>query len=189
MRLRSGISCISALVFLAVGGCAESSETDSESAPIRDPWVKQLVSLSADKKPPDPAPESFGMNAETGEFVHPLATRDSHDPHPFDGTLPRWDDRSYAHNMTVEAYYPITVEPFHTWQNMVDFDGRRYLYQYVRQDLKIFDITDPKNIELLLTRGHSWGAEGAGEAVNPYPADDMFGRCVDPVERDARCHM
>lgn len=175
MRIRSGISFLATLLCFAAGGCAASPGIDVDSATIRDPWIKRLVSLNADKTPPDPAPGSYGLDAETGKFVHPSATRDSHDPHPFDGTLPGWDDRSYAHNMTVEAYYPITVEPFHTWQNMVDFDGRRYLYQYVRQDLKIFDITEPKNIELLLTRGHSWGAEGAGEAVNPYPDGDMFG--------------
>ena len=40
--------------------------------------------------------------------------------------------------MTVEAYYPWVVEPFHTWQNIIDFDGRRYLYQYVRRDLGDF---------------------------------------------------
>jgi len=59
---------------------------------------------------------------------------------------------------------------------MVDFDGRRYLYQYVRRDLKIYDITNPKDVQLLLTRGHTWGRNGPdNEEQNPYPKGDMFG--------------
>ena len=115
------------------------------------------------------------MDEVTGRFVHPQATGHAHSPKPFEGSLDYWDGEEYARNVTVEAYFPITVEPFHTWQNIVDFDGRRYLYQYVRGDLKIMDITDPTNVEVLLTRGHTWGADGSGEAVNPYPEDDMFG--------------
>jgi hypothetical protein len=158
---------------MVVAGCAARDVDTNEN--IRDPWVKRQVSLSQNKTPLDPDPASYGMDADSGAFVHPTATRDSHDPHPFEGTLDHWDTNQYAKNMTVEAYYPITVEPFHTWQNIVDFDGRRYLYQYVRRDLKIFDITDPKDLRLILTRGHTWGPEGAGEEENPYRDGDMFG--------------
>jgi hypothetical protein len=167
-------SCV-LLATLAFSACEKTPSPQSNESSVIDPWLQRLIALSDDKTPPDPAPNSFGMDAQSGEFIHPLATRDSHDPHPFAGTLDEWDANSYAKNVVVEAYYPITVEPFHTWQNMVDFDGRRYLYQYVRRDLKIFDITDPKNVELLLTRGHTWGAEGGGEEINPYPEGDMFG--------------
>ncbi len=160
-----------------------SAEIDHESsgdhrvAPdnIADPWVQRVASLSENKTPPDPAAGSFGLDKETGVFTHPAMTRDSHDAHPFDGTLDYWDPNDYARNMQVEAYYPITVEPFHTWQNIVDFDGRRYLYQYVRGDLKIMDITNPRDVKVLLTRGHTWGPEGGGEEENPYPENDMFG--------------
>jgi len=148
-----------------------SSEVDN----IADPWLQRLVSLSENRAPSDPAPGSFGMNEETGQFSHPAATRDSHDSHPFEGMLDYWDSNDYAKNMRVEAYYPITVEPFHTWQNIVDFDGQRYLYQYVRGDLKIMDITNALDVKILLTRGHTWGPEGAGEEENPYPENDMFG--------------
>ncbi len=37
--------------------------------------------------------------------------------------------------MKVEAAYEgadFTPDYFHTWQNVVDFDGRRYLFQYDR---------------------------------------------------------
>lgn len=172
-------------------GCSSSAVKDTEVATsvekqhavspessadnIRDPWVQRLTSLSDNKTPPDPDPQSYGMDAATGKFIHPKATRDSHDEHPFKGRLDYWDTNEYAKNMKVEAYYPITVEPFHTWQNIVDFDNRRYLYQYVRGDLKIYDISNPKKLKLLLTRGNTWGAEGAGEEENPYPPGDMFG--------------
>jgi hypothetical protein len=141
---------------------------------INDRWVGGLVELVGNHTPPDPSPDSFGMD-ESGRFVHPVATPHAHEPKPFDGTLDYWDPNEYAMNMTMEAYYPITVEPFHTWQNIVDFDDRRILYQYVRRDLKIMDITDPKNVEVLLSRGHTWGPEGGGEEENPYPDGDMFG--------------
>ena len=142
---------------------------------ITDPWVRRLVSLTGNRTPAAPDPGSFGMDAATGTFVHPRMTTDSHEPHPFEGSLDDWDPNDYAMNMKVEAYFPITVEPFHTWQNIVDFEGRRYLYQYVRRDLKIMDITDPTDVQVLLSRGHTWGPEGAGEEENPYPEGDMFG--------------
>ncbi len=165
------------------GALSANSNAPDESRPehgsgndnIADPWVLRVSQLSDNKTPPDPAPGSFGFDRESGIFRHPSMTRDSHDPHPFDGTLPNWDSNDYAMNMRVEAYYPITVEPFHTWQNIVDFDGRRYLYQYVRRDLKIMDITDPLDVKVLLTRGHTWGPQGEGEDENPYPDGDMFG--------------
>jgi len=165
--------------------CAESNGDDghgdqhgSAAAPlnIKDRWVARLNSLNPDRTPPDPAPADYGLDAKTGVFTHPVATRDSHDRKPFKGILDYWDTNQYIKNMKVEAYYPITVEPFHTWQNIVDFDGRRYLYQYVRRDLKIFDITNPKDVKLLLTRGHTWGANGPDQKEqNPMAEGEMFG--------------
>ncbi|WP_223293012.1 MULTISPECIES: LVIVD repeat-containing protein [Shewanella] len=143
---------------------------------VKDKWVKHVSELVGNKKPTDPAKGSYGMDLKTGIFTHPSATAHTYEGKPFDGLLDYWDKEQYSKNMKVEAYYPITVEPFHTWQNMVDFDGRRYLYQYVRRELKIFDITNPKKIELLFTRGQNWGANGPeGIEHNPYPEGDMFG--------------
>lgn len=175
------------LVAVLNAGCSAADEerqpvldaaTDGHHATgdsIDDPWIGRLVALSEDRTPQDPASDRYGMDPDTGRFVHPIATSQAHEPKPFDGSLDYWDTREYSHNVTVEAYHPITVEPFHTWQNIVDFDDRRYLYQYVRRDLKIMDITDPRDVRVLLTRGHTWGPEGGGPDENPYPADDMFG--------------
>ncbi len=178
-RLAAAIS-----VSMVLGACAGTGSEGDVKQPgahhseshLSDKWVARADSLMPDRTPQDPLPSSYGLDSETGEFVHPVATRDSHDRKPFEGILDYWDTNQYIKNMTVEAYYPITVEPFHTWQNIVDFDGRRYLYQYVRQDLKIFDITNPKDVQLLLTRGHTWGANGPDdEPQNPMADGEMFG--------------
>ncbi|MCR8922815.1 hypothetical protein NO559_08535 [Dasania sp. GY-MA-18] len=167
--------CLAAAVILYSGimsACAEPHKQGEYH--ITDPHVQAQVNLSEDKTPPDPDPASYGLD-KNGKFIHPVATRDSHDRKPFKGILDYWDSNQYIKNMKLEAFYPITVEPFHTWQNIVDFDGRRYLYQYVRQDLKIFDITNPKDLKLLLTKGNTWGIDGPGESVNPFPEGEMFG--------------
>jgi len=198
------LATISALMGVVLSGCAQPSEpkmhaddvTVSGSShgeasvdSISDPWVARVASLTDNKTPPNPEPGSFGMDEASGRFIHPQMTRDSHEAHPFEGSLDYWDTNDYAMNMTVEAYYPITVEPFHTWQNIVDFDGRRYLYQYVRRDLKIMDITNPKDVQVLLTRGHTWGPDGAGEDENPYPSDDMFGAASIQWNRDLQQYI
>jgi hypothetical protein len=182
LSLRPFTAALACSLMMGIGACADNTGQNKVELHatvtgdnIADPQLLQLTELVGNHTPADPDPSSYGMDKATGTFIHPAATSDSHDPHPFEGTLEYWDTEQYIKNMKIEAYYPITVEPFHTWQNMVDFDGRRYLYQYVRRDLKIFDITDPKNVELLLTKGNTWGADGAGEEVNPYPEDDYFG--------------
>ncbi|NOH72228.1 hypothetical protein F0225_12900 [Vibrio pectenicida] len=151
--------------------CAASADTPYV---IDDEMVKRQVALSPNKDPKAPSPSDYGFGAD-GRFYHPKEAPSSHLAQPFEGQLDYWDTQSYQHNMTVEAYYPITVEPFHTWQNMVDFDGKRYLYQYVRGDLKVFDITNPKDVELLLTKGHTWGKSGPGEAQEPFKDGEMMG--------------
>ena len=162
---------------VALGMLASAYLQASEVGPmnITDPYVKGQTELSPDRIPPAPKPGSYGMDKATGKFIDPVMTPFSHEGQSFPGQLDYWDTQSYIKNMKVEAYYPIQVEPFHTWQNIVDFDGKRYLYQYVRRSLKIFDITNPKAVQLLHTKGETWGPNGGGEEANPYPADDMFG--------------
>ena len=155
---------------------AESSWHESKNTPpnIQDEMVRAQFTIAIDKTPSAPSSGSYGM-LKDGLFTHPKQAPSSHSSHPFKGQLDYWDQKSYSKNIKVEAYYPIQVEPFHTWQNIIDFDGRRYLYQYVRRDLKVFDITEPKEVKLLLTKGHTWGPEGAGSEVNPFPEGDMMG--------------
>jgi len=169
------------LIIALVSACAtpdpdSTSHSNSLGAdtPITDSLVLFSDSLCPDRTPKPPPIGSYGMNAD-GSFTHPISTPEQHGSQPFAGELDYWDQRQYIKNMEVLAYYPWIVEPFHTWQNIVDFDDRRYLYQYVRRELNIYDITDPLNVQLLLKKGQVWGGEGGGEEVNPFDEGDYFG--------------
>ncbi|WP_051435619.1 LVIVD repeat-containing protein [Shewanella fidelis] len=163
------VTSLACLFTLPVNAATEQADN------IKDKWLKRVVEITGNHQALKPEKGSYGMKQD-GSFIHPSATYHTYENNPFDGMLSYWDKEQYIKNMTVEAYYPITVEPFHTWQNIVDFDGRRYLYQYVRRELKIFDITDVKKLKLIHTRGKQWGPNGPeGEEVNPYSEDDMFG--------------
>ena len=78
---------------------------------------------------PEPAdPGSCGMLLD-GNFRHPFLTPlDEENPHQFPGRLEEYDLNSYIQGLKIEALYEgaaFTPDPFHTWQNIVDFDGRR----------------------------------------------------------------
>ena len=163
-----------ALLLFALGAFTAGGE-EKKALNIKDPFILLADSMCEASSPADPDPGSWGMDPATGKFVHPEATPHQHGTVSFEGELDHWDTNEYAKNVKVEAYYPWVVEPFHTWQNIVDFDGRRYLYQYVRTDLGIFDITDPKDVKKVYEKGNPWGPEGPGESVNPYADGDMFG--------------
>jgi len=162
-------------ILCIIMSCGETPQSESQQAAIPDEYVRLTDALNPDRTPPEPDPASYGMDPATGRFIYPKATPEQHDDKPFEGQLDYWDTNEYTHNMTVEAYYPILVEPFHTWQNIVDFDGRRYMYQYVRGDVKIYDITNPKDLKVLLEKGSVWTGEGAKEVIDPYPEGEMFG--------------
>ncbi len=162
-------------ILCIIMSCGETPRSESQQAAIPDEYVRLTDALNPDRTPPEPDPASYGMDPETGRFIYPKATPEQHDDKPFEGQLDYWDTNEYTHNMTVEAYYPILVEPFHTWQNIVDFDGRRYMYQYVRGDVKIYDITNPKELKVLLEKGSVWTGEGSNEVIDPYPEGEMFG--------------
>jgi hypothetical protein len=84
-----------------------------------------------DRRPEPADPGSHGMLRD-GTFRHPFLTPvDEENPHPFPGRLEEYDLDSYIQGMKVEAVYEgtaFTPDPFHPWQNVVDFDGRRYLF-------------------------------------------------------------
>jgi hypothetical protein len=175
LNIQGKILLLTISLSLIVACGSGSDETHDATANITDEYVLGTDALVADRTPPEPDPSSYGMDSATGRFKHPSATPEQHDSRPFEGQLDYWDTNEYAKDMTIEAYYPIVPEPFHTWQNIVDFEGRRYMYQYVRGDLKIYDITNPKDLKVLHEQGHTWTKEGGGEEVDPYPEGDMFG--------------
>lgn len=152
---------------------ASSFALPSQKLP-EDPIIAQLIDQYPNKSPEHPQANTYGMDAN-GTFKHPLITPKYEQAKPFEGQLDYWDTQSYQHNMSLINYYPITVEPFHTWQNILSFGNKKYLYQYVRRDMKIFDITDPYQVELLYTQGSTWGPSGPSDEVNPLPPGDMTG--------------
>ena len=102
-----------------------SAVAEDKKTNIEDPFILLTDLLCEANEPADPDRGSYGMDPATGRFVHPTATPHQHETMTFEGELDYWDAQEYAKNMSVEAYYPWVVEPFHTWQNIVDFDGRQ----------------------------------------------------------------
>jgi hypothetical protein len=137
---------------------------------IRDPYLRQWYDLHYDARPPMPAPGSYGMDPATGRMVHPRATPMVQEAPNFKDQLSYWDPNAYAYNMRVLAFYPYLVSPFHTWQNIVDFGRRRYLYVYdMGRNMSVLDITNPARARRLLQKGVSWNADGPTKPVDPFP--------------------
>ena len=151
---------------------------DLDEAPIniRDPYIQALHDLTYDQKPPRPVPDKdYGIDPRTGKFSHPKATPLTTDFPNFTGQLDYWDQKSYAENVHLLRFYPDLASPFHSWQNIVDFGDRRIMYVYGSNNLKIFDITDPRNAELIHRKGKNWTGNGPVDEVNAYAAGDKFG--------------
>jgi hypothetical protein len=136
-----------------------------------------------DRRPQDAQPGSYGMLLD-GTFLHPFATPvDEENPHPFEGRLEEYDTSSYIDGLTIEAAYEgavFTPDPFHTWQNIVDFDGRRYLFHYDRSEGRVYDVTDVKNVKLVesLTRDDvdvEWGVNPENFPSRDWATHDFWG--------------
>jgi hypothetical protein len=119
-----------------------------------------------------------------GTFRHPFLTPvDEENPHPFPGRREEYDLNSYIQGMKVEAVYEgaaFTPDPFHTWQNIVDFEGRRYLFHYDRSDGRVYDITDVNAVSVVesLTRSDvevEWGVNPEKFASRDWKAHDFWG--------------
>ncbi len=177
-RTRATILLVCALALWPLSSLAASGGDLPEDAPIKidDPYIQILHELSYDQKPPRPVPGvDYGMNPKTGEFSHPVATPLVTDFPNFEGQLDYWDQDSYAKNVEVLAVYKDIASPFHMWQNIVDWGDKRYMYVYGMTNLKVFDITDPANAQLVHSKGSSWSGQGQSEPVNPFAAGDRFG--------------
>ncbi len=173
MKSAFRLSTLCAALALMTGAALASDEP--AKIDIRDPIIQRWYDITPDKMPPMPAPGSWGMDKATGKFVHPKATEAVHGAPSFDGQLKYWDQKDYALNMKVEAFYPLSASPYHEWQNIVDFGDRRIMYVYNRRHLKVFDITDPRDAKLLATKGSDWGKDGPTPEKDPFPAGDGIG--------------
>ncbi|HLG90410.1 MAG TPA: hypothetical protein VKZ79_24860 [Alphaproteobacteria bacterium] len=113
-------------------------------------------------EPADPDPSTFGLDPKTGIYTHPAMTPETNGAHPFAGSLDHIDLNQYAKNTKVEAYYPGATTG-HTWQDIIDMNGHRYMYDYYRDRYDVYDITDPRK------------ATRVGEKQFNLAGDDPFG--------------
>ena len=161
-----------------------SSEDDdhghaSTPVDIQDPYLKRWYGLTYDRIPPAPEPGvDYGMDPESGKFRHPIATPASHEMIRFPGELDYWETESYANNMEVVAFYPEIVTPWHSWQAIADFDGRRIMYSHGGGALGIFDISDPTAMTTLARRGTEWTAETGFQWFDAAPPGKEMGASV-----------
>ncbi|MEV6073210.1 hypothetical protein AB0L82_42265 [Nocardia sp. NPDC052001] len=190
-RLLVGLVIVTVAVGAGTGGAVVTRVIDdrreSTNALSGDPNVPLVC---ADSRPGKVDPGSYGMQ-NNGSFLHPgLTYVNEEEQHPFPGggedVFPAtggYDPNTYkSDNVTVEAHYPgkqFTPDPFHSWQNIVDFDGRRYMFQYDRSEARVYDITDVKNVRVVesLSRDDVADVAGNDEAVagKDWAADDYWG--------------
>ncbi len=130
------------------------------------------------QRPPAVDPDSYGMR-RNGTFKHPKLTYvNEEEKHPFKGggadLFPQQDGydpgRYRSKNINIAAHYAgskFTPDPFHTWQNIVDFKGRRYLFVYDRSDARVFDVTNVRKVKLVESLSRSdvpWDFKGNPES-------------------------
>jgi hypothetical protein len=162
-----------AVALHAAGGGAKPNVEDAPFN-VQDPWLKRLQGLTYDKKPARPVPGvDYGMDAETGQFVHPKATPMVSDPPNFEGQLDYWEQKSYAYNMEVVQFLPLIASPGHSWQNIVDWGDQRIMYLYLERNVHVIDITDPRDSKLLYSKGGKWWF--GEEEENPFPENEYMG--------------
>ncbi|GGZ81205.1 LVIVD repeat-containing protein [Streptomyces subrutilus] len=165
-NLRSRAALATAVVATAatllVPGATGTTATASTA--ITDPDIPDVCQ---DRRPVPADPGAYGMQLD-GSFRHPALTPvDEEHEHSFPGRNKDYDTRSYIKNMKVEAAYEgpdFTPDYFHTWQNIVDFGGRRYMFQYDRSEGRVYDITDVKKVTVVekMTRDDVGGDESKG---------------------------
>lgn len=55
----------------------------------------------------------------------------------------------YSENVDVVAYYPHLASVGHTYQSVLEFDSRRYMFNGGYPSVQVYDITDPRELERL----------------------------------------
>ncbi|MBS0509015.1 MAG: hypothetical protein JSR53_16705 [Proteobacteria bacterium] len=143
---------------------------------VQDPWLAKWIAQTPERRPRDlKAGLEYGMNPKTGEFVWPKLTPEVHKGQPFPGQLPGWDKSTFTKNVKVLAFYPGVGSPFHVWNNIADFNGKRYLYVHDRDYLRILDVTDPAKATVVFSKGAVWGPKGGSERWDAANVKDYLG--------------
>ncbi|MFI6520726.1 hypothetical protein ACIBF1_34590 [Spirillospora sp. NPDC050679] len=175
------------LSVLAAGSAAAvavplAASAGAQAATPKDPYIPTVC---GDRRPSEPDPGSFGMQLD-GTFRHPALTPPGEERHAFPGgaqdLFPKtkgYDPKSHSSGpVKLEASYrgeEFTPDYFHSWQNIVDFKGRRYLFQYDRSEGRVYDVTDVRKVKVVekLSRNDVDGDESKGNAS--WAPHDMWG--------------
>lgn len=112
-----------------------------------------------------------GWDAEGNTFIHPSETEFVAGPRPVDGSIDYLEDASYIENMELLGHWPTVVRLTHTWQNVIEMDGRRIMYHYYRQALNVYDITDPLERVVLLEKRYAADEGEFGAAAIAFNRD------------------
>jgi hypothetical protein len=143
---------------------------------VSDPYLAAWLRLTPEMKPAPRVPgRDYGMDSTTGQFIWPKATPEVHEGQSFPGAMTSWDQKSYAKNVNVLAFYRGVGSPFHAWANIADFKGRRYLYIHDRDYLRIMDVTDPTHGKVVFSKGGVWGPKGSSEKFDANNVHDYLG--------------
>ncbi|WP_234819081.1 hypothetical protein [Cupriavidus metallidurans] len=143
---------------------------------VKDPYLAGWLRLTPDRRPTAlKAGVDYGMDPATGEFIWPKATQEVHNGQRFPGEMTTWDKNTYTKNVKVLAFYPGVGSPFHAWNNIIDFEGKRYLYIHDRDYLRIMDVTDPAHGKVVYSQGGVWGPKGSSEKYDPNTVQDYLG--------------
>ncbi|MET8332969.1 hypothetical protein [Streptosporangium canum] len=145
-----------ALITSGVAGLVLASGTAVRAAAPDDP---NIPSVCGDRRPADPQAGTYGMQLD-GTFRHPSLTPAGEERFSFPGgaqdlfgKTKGYDPKSYLEGpIKLEAAYrgaEFTPDYFHSWQNIVDFDGRRYLFQYDRSEGRVYDVTDVRKVKIV----------------------------------------
>ncbi|MFI7005524.1 hypothetical protein [Streptomyces sp. NPDC050145] len=164
--LRTRAALVTAVVTATAATLLVPGSSGATATAATDP---NIVDVCENRRPEPADPGAYGMQLD-GSFRHPALTPvDEEHEHSFPGRNKDYDTKSYIKNMRVEAAYEgadFTPDFFHTWQNVVDFHGRRYLFQYDRSEGRVYDITDVKKVKVVekMTRDDIGGDETKGNA-------------------------
>ena len=146
-----------------------------------DPFLKAWAAITPENPPAAPLPGvDYGMDAATGTFKHPVATPLTGSAPGFPGQLQAWDQNSYAMNVTEIAFYPHVTSPWHAWPDVVDFEGKRYLYAHDRDYMRVLDITDPAHAVEVYSKGGVWGPDGSSEEFDSASVTDFSAASPSP---------
>jgi hypothetical protein len=72
-------------------------------------------------------------------------------------------------NTREEGFWPIVVNTSHTWQNIYDWDGKRYMLHYGGGNRwNVYDITDPRALTIVAEETLPWSGPGFGATTIQY---------------------